>query len=106
MQNSYAESQKKRATYFGTFSYILDLYYAHEPDDFLEMAMLTDFYFHSQWENRYKAKAEFLIQAKLQQIFQEKGRKESNVFELLILPVWLCCVFVVTNYPLVGYTSH
>lgn len=77
MQNSSAESQKQHAIYFGTFSYIPDLYYAHEPDDFLEMAMLTDFYFHSQWENRCKAKTEFLIQARLQQIFQKKGRKES-----------------------------
>lgn len=39
------------------------------------MAMHTDFCFHSQWENKYKAKTEFLIQAKLQQDFSEKRQK-------------------------------
>lgn len=52
----------------------------------------TDFYFHSQWENKYKAKTQFLIQAKLQQTSQKKGRKESNIFLLVTHPtnlIWL-----------------
>lgn len=32
-------------------------------------------YFHSQWENKYKAKTQLLIQAKLQQTFQKKRQK-------------------------------
>lgn len=53
------------------------------------MAMLTDFYFHSQWENKYNAKTEFLIPAKLQQTFQKKGRKESNISGLVSHPTSL-----------------
>lgn len=48
--------------------------------------MLTDFSFHSQWENKEKAKTELLIQAKLQQTFQEDGKKEFNVLGLVTHP--------------------
>lgn len=58
------------------------------------MAMLTEFYFHSQWENKYKTKTEFLIQAKLQQTFQEKGRKESNIFVLVTHPTSLILLYI------------
>lgn len=50
--------------------------------------MLTDFSFHSQWENKEKAKTELLIQAKLRQTFQE-GKKECNVFGLVTHPASL-----------------
>lgn len=75
VQNSCTEWQQQHTIYFRTFSYIQDLHYTHKPDYLLETAMLTDCYFCSQWENKYKVKTEFLIQAKLGQTFQEKGRK-------------------------------